>query len=130
MNLHCFNPQFFLASRVGDTALEEGLEHDPNGYGDQLRITIDAVRVLCSAVPRDALLPADRLALDRLQALGPAADSSVTPDTTAGVSLTTAFVDDLIAKLRQLRQQDPESAHQIVRRIVEEAGLAAGVVTS
>lgn len=128
MNLRCFNPQFFFASKVGDVAFEEAAEHGVGGYGDQLRVTIDAVRVLCAAVPSDGLLPADLLALDRLKALGRPVDSSTTQDAAGDASLTTAYVDDLIVKLLHLRQEDPESADQIVRRVVEEAGPPAQAV--
>jgi hypothetical protein len=122
MNLRCFNPQFFFASKVGDIAFDERAERGVSAYGDQLRVIVDAVRVLCAAIPPDDLLPADLLALDRLKVLGRPADSSVTPDAAGDASLTTADVDDLIVRLLRLRQEDPESADRIVRRVVEEAG--------
>lgn len=125
MNLRCFNPQFFVASKVGDLALEQDLKHSVRGYEQELRVVIEAVRALCGAVPHDALSPVDLLALDRLEALGQPADSSPSQGDRTDRSLTTADVDDLILKLQRLREADPESVGQIVRRIVEEAGPPA-----
>ncbi|HVM67187.1 MAG TPA: hypothetical protein VMU14_20125, partial [Acidimicrobiales bacterium] len=125
MNLRCFNPQFFIASRVGDVALEHDWE-DGASDDDQLSVVIEAVRVLCAAVPVDGLLPADRAALDRLKSLRRPAGSGHTA--AADASITTADVDNLIAKLRVLRDEDPESAGRIIRRVVEEAGPPAPIV--
>lgn len=122
MNLRCFNPQFFVASKVGDLALEQDLRHSVRGYEQDLRVVIEAVRALCGAVPPGALSPVDLLALDRLEALGRSAGSSPTEGEGADRSLPTADVDDLILKLQRLREEDPEGVGQIVRRIVDEAG--------
>jgi hypothetical protein len=72
MNLRCFNPQFFIGSRVGDVALENDWEQQVRSYDYRLDVLIDAVKVLAAAVPADSLTPADQLALERLRALVPA----------------------------------------------------------
>jgi hypothetical protein len=125
MDLRCFNPQFFIGSRVGDAALDTDEARRAGSYDRQLRIVIDAVRVLCAAVSADDLLPGDRLALDRLAELGQRADSVTPRDGTGEAVLTTADVDDLIQKLQRLRQEDPGSADEVVRRLTEEAGRPA-----
>jgi hypothetical protein len=126
MNLRCFNPQFYIASRVGDAALDQEMAFRAVGRDDQMGIIIDALRVLCAAVPTEGLLPADRLALERLKALKVGADSPAGNDGAAGAALTTADVDDLIERLRRLRRQDPGAADEILRRLVEEAAAPAG----
>lgn len=42
MNLRCFNPQFFIASKFGDTALRADRTAG-DGYDRELGIVIDAV---------------------------------------------------------------------------------------
>ena len=125
MNLRCFNPQFYIASRVGDAALDQEMWLHARG-GDPMGIIIDALRVLCATVSTEDLVPADRLALERLKALGAGADSRGSNDGAAGAGLTTADVDELIERLRRLRRQDPEAADEILRRLVEEAAAPAG----
>ncbi len=129
MNLRCFNPQFFFASKVGDVALKQGWEQSLRSDDRRLGVVLDAVQVLCAVLPPDGLSPADLLALDRVKELGQPAESSDRRDAAGDASLTTADVDNLIAKLRRLRQEDSESAGQIVRRIIEQAGPPAGAVT-
>jgi hypothetical protein len=68
MNVRCFNPQFFIGSRVGDAALES--ERKSSNYEHRLEVLIEAVKVLAAAVPADSLTPADQLALEQLRALG------------------------------------------------------------
>ena len=71
MNVRCFNPQFFIGSRVGDAALEN--EWAPAGrYDHRLEVLIEAVKVLADSVHADSLTPAGQLALVQLKALGPA----------------------------------------------------------
>jgi hypothetical protein len=130
MNIRCFNPQFFLGSRVGDHALEGDWEQRASGFDHRLGVVIDALRVLCEAVRAEVLLPSDQVALDRLKALEASADRRLTPEGSGDALLTPVNVDDLIQKLRQLRLEDPQSADQIVRRLVQEAGPPAGAVTS
>jgi hypothetical protein len=130
MNIRCFNPQFFLGSRVGDHALEDDWEQRASRYDHRLGVAIDALRVLCEAVRADVLLPGDQVALDRLKALEANADRGLTREVSGDASLTPVDVDDLIQKLRQLRREDPQSADQLVRRLVEEAGPPARAVTS
>src|SRR5262249_13100591 len=127
MNLRCFNPQFYVASRVGDAALDQEIALHARPRNDQMAVVIDALRVLCAAVPIDGLLPADRLAGEGLRGLGEGADAHATADGAADAGLTTSDVDDLIERLRRLRRQDPDSADQILRRLVEEAAAPAGV---
>jgi hypothetical protein len=115
LNLRCFNPQFFIASRVGDVALDRDSDQFRAGNVDaRMRTVVEALRVICRTVPTDGLSPADRLALDRVDALGQ-----------HDAPLTSEDVDDLIQRLRCLRREDPESADQILRRLVEEAGTPA-----
>jgi hypothetical protein len=127
MNLRCFNPQFFIASKVGDVALDRdggrrGGRHDP-----QLAVVIDAVRVLCAALPTDDLLPGDRLALDRLAELSQRSG----PNRATDAWITAAEVDDLVRRLHGLRQEDPAAADEIVRRLVGDPGpLPAPAVTA
>jgi hypothetical protein len=124
MNLRCFNPQFFIASKVGDEALERDEERRARKLDHDLGILVDAMRVLSAAVPADHVLPDDRLALDRLEELGREVDSARAHDENGHTGLSTADVDDIIRKLRPLRRDDPRSADDILRRIVGEAGLA------
>jgi hypothetical protein len=125
MNVRCFNPQFFVASRVGDVALDQELELRTSGFERQLGVVVDALRVLSAAMPTDGLLPADRLALDRLEALGAWRNSGDGPDGPVDSSLSTAEVDGLIRKLQHLRATDPERADEVIRRVVTEAGAPA-----
>jgi hypothetical protein len=125
MNMRCFNPQFFIASKVGDEALERDEARGARKFDHDLGIVIDALRVLCGAVPADNLLGGDRLALDRLEELGREVDSVRARRGNGHDGLSTADVDDLIRKLRQLRLDDPRSADDIWRRLVDEAGPAA-----
>jgi hypothetical protein len=71
MNLRCFNPQFFIGSRVGDTALDQ--EWGPSGrtYDYRMEVLIEAAKVLAAAVPTERLTPADQLVLEQLKALAP-----------------------------------------------------------
>jgi hypothetical protein len=126
MNLRCFNPQFYIASRVGNAALEQEMGWHARGRDDQVGIIIDALRVLCAAFPNEDLLPADRVALDRLKTLGAGADSRASNDGAATAGLTTADVDDLIERLRRLRRQDPDAADEILRRLADEVAAPAG----
>jgi hypothetical protein len=68
MNVRCFNPQFFIGSRVGDAALES--ERKASSYEHRLEVLIEAVKVLAAAVPVDSMTPADQLVLEQLRALG------------------------------------------------------------
>jgi hypothetical protein len=129
MNLRCFNPQFFIASKFGDTALRADRTAG-DGYDRELGIVIDALRALCVAVPTDRLPPGDRLALERLEELGQGVRSVLDHDNGVDAALSTADVDDLIRKLRRLRQDDPRSADGILRRITEEAGPDARISTA
>jgi hypothetical protein len=71
MNVRCFNPQFFIGSRVGDVALEN--EWTQAGrYDYRLEVLIEAVKVLADSIPADSLTPAGQLALEQIKALGPA----------------------------------------------------------
>jgi hypothetical protein len=67
MNVRCFNPQFFISSRVGDAALES--ERKARAYEHRVEVLIEAVKVLAAAVPVDSLMPADQLVLEQLRAL-------------------------------------------------------------
>jgi hypothetical protein len=122
MNLRCFNPQFFLASKVGDEALEPDERRRARRLDHDLGILVDALRVLSGAVPVDHLPHADRLALDRLAALGRELDSGRARHNQGHATLSTADVADLIRKMRQLRHDDPRSADDILRRLVDDAG--------
>jgi hypothetical protein len=122
MNLRCFNPQFFIASKVGDEALEGDEERRARKLDHDLGVLIDALRALCAAVPADQLLHEDRAALDRLEELGREVHSARAHD--GHTRLSTADVDDIIRRLRELRRVDPESADDILRRLVDEAGPA------
>ncbi len=82
------------------------------------------------AVPTDRLLGGDRLALERLEELGQGVRSVLDHDNGADAALSTADVDDLIRKLRRLRQDDSRSADGILRRITEEAGPDASISTA
>ena len=72
MTLRCFNPQFFIGSRVGDVALENESKHSVRNYEHRLDVVIEAVKVLAASVPANSLTPADQLALEQLRALRPA----------------------------------------------------------
>jgi hypothetical protein len=124
MNMRCFNPQFFIASRVGDEALQRDEERRARKVDHDMGIVIDALRVLSAAVPADNVRGGDRLALDRLEALGREVDSARAHDEDGHAALSTAEVDDLIRKLRELRRDDPKSADDVLRRLAEEAGPA------
>jgi hypothetical protein len=130
MNMRCFNPQFFIASRVGDAALEQDWEHSVRNHDHRLGVILDAVTVLCAAVPREGLQPAERLSLDRLEALAGSADPRETGETAEDTAFTAAEIDQLVLRLLRLRQEDPEAAADIVRRIVDEVGPHAPAVTS
>lgn len=71
LNLHCFNPQFYIGARVGDTALENETGQLARTYGAKLDLLIAAVKVLAAAVPADTLTAGDQLVLDQLRALPP-----------------------------------------------------------
>lgn len=71
MNLHCFNPQFFIGARVGDVALENE-RRQSRGDDYRLDVLIEAVKVLAANLPADGLSPADQLVLEQLRALRPA----------------------------------------------------------
>jgi len=129
--MRCFNPQFFIASKVGDEALERDEPRGARKFDHDLGIVIDALRVLCGAVPVDHLEGADRLALSRLEELGREVDGVRVRDENRSAGLSTPYVDDLIRRLRQLRRDDPRTADDIWRRLVDEAGPAAAqTVTS
>jgi hypothetical protein len=72
MHFSCFNPQFYIGSRVGDSALDTEWAQSAGSYDHRVDVLIDAVKVLAAAVPADSLTPAEQLALERLKALGPA----------------------------------------------------------
>jgi hypothetical protein len=71
MNLRCFNPQFFIGSRVGDSALGQEGEESGRPYDYRLEVLIEAVKVLAAAVPPERLTPAEQLVLEQLKALAP-----------------------------------------------------------
>jgi hypothetical protein len=123
VNLRCFNPQFFISSRVGDAALEADCGAFTRRFAQDMHTVVDAVRALSVAVPLAEMLPADRLALDRLQGLAQRMDQTGTGDNNVA-ALSTAEVDDLISRLRRLRRDDPDSAERILRRISEETAPA------
>ena len=125
VNLRCFNPQFFIASRLGDVALDQEVRLRTRSFDSQMGIVVKAMMVLSAAVPTDNVPPADRLALDQLRALGQGTDRGAPQGERGDAPLTTADVDELIQRLRRLRQEDPESADRILRRLVEEAGTSA-----
>jgi hypothetical protein len=75
MNLRCFNPQFFIGSRVGDTALENEWAQSGRNYDHRLDVLIEAVKVLAATVPASSMTPADQLVLEQLRALRPAPSS-------------------------------------------------------
>jgi hypothetical protein len=120
MSLHCFNPQFFICSRVGDAALEADRGTSTRRFPQEMHIVVDALRVLSAAVPLSQILPGDRLALDRLQGLAQRMDQTRTGGNEAA-ALSTTEVDEFIGRLRRVRGADPESADEILRRICEEA---------
>ncbi len=115
--MRCFNSQFVIGSRVGDSALGREQAQPTGRLRRDLGIVIDALRVVCAAVPQDHLSATDRLAFQRLAELG---GGSVP----VGVSdaVNAGAVDNFIDALRQLRQDDPGKAGAIIRRILEEAG--------
>jgi hypothetical protein len=120
MSLRCFNPQFFIGSRVGDTALEADYPAMTPRFRQEMHIVIDALRALSTALPLEQMLPGDRLALERLQGLAQETDRVAKGDHDVA-DLSTAEVDDLIGRLRRLRRDDPASADRILRRLIEEA---------
>jgi hypothetical protein len=71
MNLRCFNPQFFIGSRVGDVAIENERAQAAR-YDRRLDVIIEAVKVLSATIPAESLTPADQLVLEQLRALRPA----------------------------------------------------------
>lgn len=79
LNLHCFNPQFYIGARVGDAALES--ERGPFARTDdsKLDLLIAAVKVLVAAIPAESLTPTDQLVLEQLSALQPALGGDQTP---------------------------------------------------
>jgi hypothetical protein len=124
MSLRCFNPQFFIGSRVGDAALEAEHEAITRRSRQEMRIVIDALRALSAALPLEQMPPGDRLAVHRLQELAQEIDEAGTRDPEVAC-FTTAEVDDLIRRLRRLRRDDPESADRILRRLNEQAATPA-----
>jgi hypothetical protein len=124
MNMRCFNPQFFIASKVGDEALQRDEASRARRFDHDLGIVVDGLRVLYGAVPIDQFVDADRLALDRVEELGRKLASGSARDETGHDGLSRADVDDLIRRLGQLRRDDPSSADEIWRRLVDEAGPA------
>jgi hypothetical protein len=72
MNMRCFNPQFFIGSRVGDVAIENERAQAARIYDRRLDVLIEAVKVLAATVPAESLTPADQLVLEQLRALRPA----------------------------------------------------------
>ena len=72
MNLRCFNPQFFIGSRVGDVAIENERAQAARIYDRRLDVLIEAVKVLAATVPAESLTPADQLVFEQLRALRPA----------------------------------------------------------
>jgi hypothetical protein len=121
LSLRCFNPQFYIASRLGDVALDQEVKLRNRDVDSQMRIVVKALTVLSAAVPTDDLRPADRLALDQLRALGEQAGMGAR-DGAKEARITSAEVDEVIQRLRRLRQEDPESADEILRRLIEETG--------
>ena len=93
-------------------------------FDHDLGIVVDALRVLCGALPADDLQPGDRLALARLEELGREVDSARARGEKADDRLSTADVVDMIRKLRQLRRDDPKSADDILRWLVDDAGAS------
>lgn len=71
MNLRCFNPQFFIGSRVGDAAIESEQARSTRSHDRRLDVIIEAVKVLAATIPADSLTPADQLVLEQLRALRP-----------------------------------------------------------
>jgi hypothetical protein len=71
MNVRCFNPQFFIGSRVGDVALDSEGGQSARDYDYRLDVLIEAVKVLAATIPAESLTPAGQLALQQVQALGP-----------------------------------------------------------
>ena len=69
MRLSCFNPQFFIGSRVGDAALEAAYGAVNRRSRREMQVVIDALRALSTALPREQMPRHDRLAMDRLQEL-------------------------------------------------------------
>ena len=72
MNMRCFNPQFFIGSRVGDVAIENERAQAARIYDRRLDVLIEAVKVLAATVPAESLTPADQLVFEQLRALRPA----------------------------------------------------------
>jgi hypothetical protein len=120
MSLSCFNPQFFIGSKVGDTALEAESAATTRRSREEIKIVIDALRALSAALPVEQMPPGDRLAVDRLRGLAQEMNQAGTRDPEVA-SFSTAEVDDLIRRLRRLRRDDPKSADRILRRLNDEA---------
>jgi hypothetical protein len=120
MRLSCFNPQFFLASKVGDTALEDESAAIIRRSRQEMQIVIDALRALAAALPTEQMPPGDRRAVDRLQGLAQQIDQAGRRGYEVA-SFSPAEVDELIRRLRRLRLDDPESADRILQRLTEEA---------
>jgi hypothetical protein len=125
LNLRCFNPQFVISSRLGDVALDQEVRLRTRSFDSQMGIVVKALMVLSAAVPTDNVPPADRLALVQLRALGQRTDMGAARGGRGDAPLTTADVDEFIQRLLRLGREDPESANQILRRLVEEAGTSA-----
>jgi hypothetical protein len=76
MNMRCFNPQFFIGSRVGDVAIENERAQAARFHDRRLDVLIEAVKVLAASVPAESLTPADQLVLEQLKALRAAPSGS------------------------------------------------------
>jgi hypothetical protein len=120
MSLRCFNPQFFIGSRVGDAALEADYGALARRSRQEVRIVVDALQALTAVAQLEHMPPSDRLAVDRLHWLAQELDRSGTGDH-EGAVFSTAEVDDLIRRLRRIRSDDPESADRILRRLTQES---------
>ncbi len=72
MNMRCFNPQFFIGSRVGDVAIENERAQAARIDDRRIDVLIEAVNVLAATVPAESLTPAEQLVLEQLRALRPA----------------------------------------------------------
>jgi hypothetical protein len=122
MSLRCFNPQFFIGSRVGDTALDTDHGAITRSSREEMHILVDAVRALSAAVPLEQMPPGDRVAVNRFQKLAQEMSKAGARDSEVA-SFSTVEVDELISRLRRLRRDDPESADTILRRLSEETVL-------
>jgi hypothetical protein len=122
VNVRCFNPQFFIGSRVGDVALEQQYEERVQSYAQQFGVLVDAVRVLCTMIPAGELGPADQAVVEQFMALAERASAPDSRIATQDAVLTIADVEQFIRRLQHLRQVDPASADQVVRRLADEVG--------